>query len=452
MIPTRFISVAAAALSSLLSAPGAPAQVPDGWFVTSHAAFTSIPGSGGLWLHHPRVPNTSIRVAGLPAAVTGTTSNSGASRVVLHPDGRLLVGTLAPNGGSVQLHVIQLTGTTYAASLSWSIALGTASSPFNVAGVFEMRLLSATEVLLCVSGIGSGPLAGATLAKVDLSTRTATPISVTGLPTPSWTRVEAAVSGDTAYVALYFPGTAPGASVFCIPLPNGLPRGGNATLLTTWPQGAVTKIEIEASGALLVGWSRTGELWLVDSNNGAILRSTQVAPKLNGFARETTTGGFAFAEGGVNGQRLYWGDGTGTSTLLSGGWGGGITGVDIAPDPAAYGDPSPAFGNGPEWQLAPNPGGRPEVGNLSFAVGIDPPMSGLWLASFAQANLPNWNGLGFDLLVSPTSGATSGTLNAGIVALPLPASVPVNAQLFLQTFHFTYAGPVASEGLRITTL
>src|SRR4030095_12309557 len=46
---------------------------------------------------------------------------------------------------------------------------------------------------------------------------------------------------------------------------------------------------------------------------------------------------------------------------------GVISGIDLNPDPETFGDASPGA-NLYEWVLAPNPGGLPSAGDLSFSL------------------------------------------------------------------------------------
>lgn len=436
------------ALLALACMAPVAAQVPDGHFVTSHGRFASAPGLGGLWLHHPRRPGQSVPVTGLPNALTGAgaSGQAGANCVVRLSDGRLLVGTMSAAPGSVELHVVALAGNAYDHTRSASMTIGTAGGVFNLGMLSEIQIVSPTQVLVCIDGIASPPaLAGQVLAIVDWAAASVTPIPVLGLPPGGLVQAAATDGVVWAYVALTFPNST--TTLFAVPYPGG----GLAIPLATLA-GLVSAIDIDAAGMLLVaiGTAASGDLAVL-TPAGTVLRRTRITSALlNGFAPETVTGGFAFVDGSALSASVSWGDGNGLATLLAGppagGW-GIPTGVDVAPDPVAYDAPS---GGGPLWRLAPNPGGLPLAGNGAFHVAVDPPLAGAWLLGCAPAQVRNVIGLGIDLLVSP-QGAINGTMSAGTIALPIPASFPRGLTVYVQTFHL--ASPLAaSPGLRITTL
>ena len=95
-----------------------PAQIPDGHFVVSacRGPSTGFPGLGGIYFAHPRTPQAMTELANVPPDLTRAsysgTDLAGASCVLLHPSGDLLVGERGLNGDAIELHRLALNGTT----------------------------------------------------------------------------------------------------------------------------------------------------------------------------------------------------------------------------------------------------------------------------------------------------------------------------------------------------
>ncbi|MBK8977780.1 MAG: hypothetical protein IPM29_17875 [Planctomycetes bacterium] len=152
---------------------------------------------------------------------------------------------------------------------------------------------------------------------------------------------------------------------------------------------------------------------------------------------------------------VYFVDRTGAGTAIAFNYPGSGTGIAVAPDPVAYGTPSPGVAIH-VWQTAPAPGGLPRVGNARFGVlvratGGSP--AGFILASSGPAQLPL---LGLTALIDPSDLVPVAAIPVSeLVAMPIPAGIPVGLRIYLQGFHpdpgIRY-GVVASDGLRITFL
>ena len=167
-----------AAFATLAWASPAPAQVPPGSYVVSSFKKSGgfVPGPGGLFVVDPSTGNATS-VSGLGSDLTGGASskNKGANSVLYVPlDGSLIVGELTPKGAKVDLHRIHVGGTRLLSDEKFYLGDQTASE----GGVVQAALMPDGRILVAVFGIGTGPLAGASLGIVDLPSGAVTPVPV----------------------------------------------------------------------------------------------------------------------------------------------------------------------------------------------------------------------------------------------------------------------------------
>ena len=463
---------------SLLLSTGALAQVPDGWFVAANFKNTTYdpfwnpnppPGDGGLFLVHPTVPGAAIPVTNLPPAITGAgvPSPRGACTVVYRPsDGALIVGDEGPAGTTISLHVVNLTGS--AATGITTIPLGT-SAPGSVpaAWVGQAALLPNGDVVVAVAGLGPpGPLAGEILGIVSTASGTVTTLPLTPVPPGK----KKALAGDArnpnapiAYFGMFQSPTLTQSTIYSVPLPGG---GGPTTVITFGPTPVIglTNLALDCSNQLrMTAFIGPPNLFTIDpvGPTSSPLLSPPLG-NLNAVAVEKVTGDLALAT--WQPSPYPWSvlrrTSAGAVTLLAsappGGW-GAPSGLTVNPNPEAYG-PATLGAYAYSWEICPNAGGLPTVGNAGFSLTVSSTgsTSGFVAASLASASLPNFLGLRFTLLLDPAQIVLPPVPHGGTIPLPIP-NIPtlVGARLFFQSFHLDVgvsAGIAATEGVEVTVL
>jgi hypothetical protein len=436
-------------------AAAAPAQVPDGHYVTAHFSAQNL-GTGGLFTFHPR-NGSWIRVTGLPQELTGLGSpfSIGANAVAILPDRTVVAGPISAPNATLTLYHLWITngmGTVLRA-----IPLGVGISGLR-AQVAEVEVLGPDRVLVAVSTITKGalgppgPLVGHQLGIVTLSTGAVIPCPLVPMPQG----VANAVAGDArwAYVAM-FDSVATRTDIWRVDhtMPNLPP-----TLLIQLPQAQINGLELRGNLLVTTGSQRA----TIDVRTGTVL--AQCPFSANAAETETVTGMVAGVNGSAANQDVWWSLPCGPKTLLAapptGGWGlpGGIA---VARNPIVYGGPSPVPGPDYRFRLDPNPGGMPLLGNTTFSLSVagstGGAAAGAWLLSFGpqQPSLPI---LGIDLHVSlPLLWASWPIQASPTQPAVLPLGVPPNPnyigiRLFVQSVHVHGAGLAASEGVRLTVL
>ncbi|MCI0587852.1 MAG: hypothetical protein L0323_13540 [Planctomycetes bacterium] len=464
---------------SLLLSTGALAQVPDGWFVTANFNNTTYdpfwnpnpaPGDGGLFLVHPTVPGVAIPVTNLPPEITGVgvPGPRGACTVVYRPsDGALIVGDEGPAGTTISLHVVNLTGN--AATGITTIPLGTSApgpvSPTSppAAWVGQAALLPNGDVVVAVNALGlPGPLAGQILGIVSTASGTVTPVPVTPVPPGIMNALAVDASGPgapIAYFGMFQSPTFLQSTIYSVPLPGG---GAPTTVLTFGPNPwiGLTNLALDCSNQLwMTAFGGPPNLF----HAGAAVPLSPPLGNLNALAVEDATGALALAT--TFPSPFPWSvvrrTPAGVATLLAsaplGGW-GAPSGLTVNPNPEAYGPATPGASTY-SWELCPNAGGLPEVGNAGFSLAVaanGSPAAGLVAASLGSANLPDFLGLGFTLLLDPAQILLPPTPHGGTINLPIPNDPTlVGAHLYFQSFHLdggAPAGIAATEGVEVTVL
>ncbi|MEM7201490.1 MAG: hypothetical protein AAF628_14570 [Planctomycetota bacterium] len=451
-------------LAWLLLAASAPGQPTDGWVVVSSAtttvfptATTPFPGTGGLWLHHPRNRDEVIPITGLGPDLTGAgqTGLVGASCVHVRPsDGALLVAEFPPVGETVDLHVITLNGTAVARDQRIPIGCG--------GGISQIDLLPDETVLLANAAVlTTGPMAGTVLGHVDPSTGV-----VTGIPTvdPLNSAVVSAVvadpSGDCVYLGTYDAPTQ--GAVWRLPVPGG----GAGTQIAALPAG-INDMEWDGQGRLLIGaGARTGfgpDLFRLDPVTGSVSTFSNTLGDHCALAFEPATGRiFGTGQSLIPRSRLvHTAVGAASARVLgigpAGGW-GLVTGLDVLPNPREYAAPA---GNGAAypWRIAPNRTGLPIIGNANFTLELDHPGipgTASVAAAALGAQIPPLAIQGFALHLDPARVIATWPLTLTTpqaIPLPLPDDQALRGlQVFFQSLHLEPAGPASSVGLSMTVL
>lgn len=446
----------------------ASAQIPDGAHVTSVLKVPTVwPGDSGIFVAHPRDPGTLTPITGLPESVSYASDNDpgafGANCVLFDPsNGGVVVGVNGRAGQDIDLHRLTLDGLQVTQVQRYR--LGTLVA--NGGGVFEMDWIDAEEVV-CAVGAISGPVGTPgthQVGRVDLTTGAVAPVDLRGFSSTGFIN---AIAYDAVTDALYFGiGGLPGgvSELWAMPL-NGTSA---PTLLATFT-GSLRNLAVDESGDVLAGLAvapGSGGATLVRvTAGGQTTTLSSTFDNVNCFAIEPTTGQIAI--GGQpdgtdpNLYGLYFFDRAGSQTVsqlsivrAGGGPAGPVSGVDVAPSPVAYGQPSgvAAFA----WNEAPDPrrlavaGGRFHA-PIDWPAGVRP-IFGAYQVSARSAAIRLTPRL--DLLVDPCATVLAGALrfDAGarqsLVTFPL-ASAAKGATVYLQAFHVVRGGIAATAGLRV---
>ncbi len=429
----RFFTGAFGAAVAFSAASNVGALVPDGWYVVSsfHSVSGIYPGGcsegGGLFFLPPRsvsspatLPAWPLQVPGLGCDLTGACAicsvTQGASCVLRRPDGALIVGERAPAGTSVDLHVLTLSGTAVVTDTPYTV--GTAG-PGGPGEIVQAALLSSGDILVGVSGIAGGPLAGARLGIVSPATGTVTPVLVTPPnPFPPCSFVNAVTAdpaGTTAYLGIVCDPAVGQSSIYEVTVATGA-----ATPLQTF-FGAISNLTLDDAGQLLASFvdSSLGpppdNLVRVDPSSGAWTSVGPPAGALNAVALERVTGNYAAVSGNAvppyPSGATYWVTppptvATTQLTFFYLGWWGAKSGIEVNPDPESYGSGTPGL-NVVEWVLTPNPGGLPEIGNAAFGLtvqseGAGGPAAGLCAFSLGKGSPPVFPCPGMSVWLDPT--------------------------------------------------
>ena len=442
-----------AALSLVASA--ASSQVPDGWYV--YGTFqSSQKGETGIFMNHPRNPGKPIAITGLNADlkwVPNSPVNQGASCLVYRPsDGALIVGERAPNGHSVDLHIITLNGNAVAKDVLYS--MGTSATNGEIA---QAALLPDGKILVGVSSINSGPMKDEILGIVD-------PVSgnVTAIPSKPrnpfldyMNAVAASEDGKTAYYGTWVRQDI--GEVFSVPLP----KGGTPTLIAKVP-GGISNLSSDGKGNLWVATiaknpTQTGpatNLYKVHIASGKVTPIPNKNGRINAISYERTTGNLAVLTAMDSLYTfppcsVFWMTPEGKDTLLSTPDKAVPSGISYNPNPEVFGTGT-NLGNTYTWQMAPNPGGLPTLGNSKFGLVLDssPGQPQLALALLGQGRLSSpVPVLGFNLLLAPAQLLVITTL-PGAKSMSFPLPIPKDSNLSGARIYFQ---AILMEGLKLAS-
>ena len=303
-----------------------------------------------------------------------TGSGHGPESVLIRPsDGALIVGEGGGVGTTIDLHLIHLSGDTVTSDVRFTVGQQTM---FPSLGIPQCALLADGDVLVGVFGIGSGPLAGFSIGRINLSTGAVTGVPVT-LPIGVIPGVNALCvddSSNTCYFSMHNGG--PSATLFSVPI-----QGGTAQAIVTVPANISNLLLRPDQGTVLASSLADAmgdaHVFEIDPATGQFTTCSPGFGRINALAWESVTGNLAAAAWTPANQycavRLGPWAACSSNPLSCGGGPIGwerISGVDVAPDPALYCEASPKT-NEYAWQLAPNPGGLPAAGNASFSLTLE---------------------------------------------------------------------------------
>ncbi|MFY9341633.1 MAG: hypothetical protein WAT39_04035 [Planctomycetota bacterium] len=342
------------------------AQIPDGHFVWGSQQGTA--GQNGIYYSHPRDPLVPVGVVGnLPPSLAYSPAGARGCASVLYrrSDGALIAGERAPNGTSVDLHVLHLLGDQVVWAQSFSVGTGIAFGEICQAGLLpDGRIavaasgLSATSVLAQAlttnyqwQGIGIVDTVGGGVTPVAITNLAQVPGVLNGLAVPS--------DGLTIFFCNWITNASGG--LWSVPL-----AGGTASQLATLPGGPAS-LAFDNDGSLVMPLLVPGaaaNVYRYDPASALLTAIPTTAGPLNCLAVETVTGNYVVAtrETGTPPRSLYWMTPGGTQTLLVSPNLATINGIDVNPDPEVVATGTPGI-TSYDWVLAPNPGGLPLLGS-----------------------------------------------------------------------------------------
>jgi hypothetical protein len=445
----------------LATAALATAQVPDGYVV--FGTFLSGTGFQGVYFAHPRdTAATPIAVTNLPQDLSsaGTGSRGVAALARRKSDGAILAGERAPAGASVDLWVLRLNGANV--TLAQSFSCGTSA---GVGEIPQFGQLPDGRVVVAATDLAAGGQMahffnnggynwqGLSIVNTTSGAFTTVAVSNWGSFVGVMNGMAVSQDGNNIYLGAYISPTS--GALWEIPV-----AGGAASLVANLPVGA-SNVTMDQDGTVLVTTlDGPPNLYRYDPVSTALTPLTTATGPLNAIGLESVTGNYmmATASGGVPPRSLMWRTPTGPENLLITPGLSTISALDINPNPESYGAGSPGAA-GYAWQLSPNPGGLPQVGNAGFSLTVasDVPMQGIGVFAVATSAIAPLPVLGINLLVDPGSAITVGTTFADNAVLPLgiPATPSlVGAELFTQAIliEMPLGAFAASPGVSLTVL
>lgn len=446
-------------LAAALAMP-AVAQVPDGYFVWG--SFQGTAGQNGVFFSHPRNPlEPTVEVTNLPPALAYDPSGRrGVACLVRRPsDGALIAGERAPQGTSVDLHVLRLSGAEVVFAQLFSV--GTSA---NVGEIPQAALLPDGRIVVAATDLAAGsPLAQFQTTQfnwegvgiVDTVSGGVTPIPIANLSQFPGVLNALTVSrdGSTVYLGNWISASA--GDLWSVPV-----TGGTATLVAPLPFGA-SNLAIDNDGTVLVTTlNGPPNLFRFDPVANTITPIVTASGPLNAIAIERVTGNYvlATANAGLPPRSIVWMTPAGQETLLVSPNRATIAAVDVNPNPEAFGV-STAGGADYAWTLTPNPGGIPETGNLGFSLterASSGTASTAVLLLGTAAFTPPQTILGAAIHVDPAGAFTVQFPFQGMATIPLP--IPNlrslrGLRLFAQVVHYEGGATLAaSPGVDLTIL
>lgn len=410
---------------SCLLASAALAQVPDGWFVWG--SFQGTAGQNGIYFSHPRDPGVPlVAVANLPPALAyDPAGRRGAASIAYRKsDGAVIAGERAPAGTSVDLHVLKLRG--HAVEVAMLFSVGTSA---NVGEIPQCAVLRDGRIVVAATDLtAGGPLSQFQTLQynwegvgiVDTVGGGVTPVPIANLHQFPGVINGIAVSPDeqTLYIGNYISTSA--GDLWAVPL-----AGGTATMVAALPFGA-SHLAVDNDGTVLVvTLNGPPNLFRYDPATSLVTVIPTAMGPLNAIAVERVTGNYAIASAnaGTPARSLFWVEPNGQEHLLASPNLATISCVDVNPNPEAFATGIAAVASY-DWQLAPNPGGLPTVGNGSFGLRVEADQVVPALALFVlgtQRLAPAATVHGVELHVDPAAAVTTlNTMTTGTLDLPLP--------------------------------
>ncbi len=438
----------ALSLAAILATP-THAQVPEGWYAISGFETSGGASPGGVWVASPRTNAPATRVTGVPGILI---NGLGANWIEITDDGSGLLCADAPTtvGDPINLWHLTLSGLNVVSAQPVQVATSLPSSPLAGLGAVSATENLAGNVFAFALSATADPvpaLAGERIGLFDLTSGSLTPIAFVGPPLfGTWNAIT--VSNDfSAIYAAQVNGSST-TQIWRIPI-DGSPASSVAS-----PGSIVSSLAFESDGTLT--YASFDELGRIDLSTGT------VTPILSGFSNghviESATSSIASVSGSASGYevRLLTPQGTvsNIATAPAGGW-GILSGIDFREPIETYG--STSFGsNVYSWNITPNPGGLPTVGNPNFGITVEstpgtPTASAIWL-SLASTNLP---ALGVTILVDPGANFLTSIPVPPSTSSTLPLALTPNiagTTFYAQSIHLDGGGLATSNGLRFTVV
>jgi hypothetical protein len=437
-----------------------PAQVPDGFYV--FGSFQGLAGTNGIFFAHPRDPlRPIIDVTNLPPALAyDPTGRRGVACLAYRQsDGALIAGERSPPGTSVDLHVLHLQGSAvvYAQLFSMGTSVGAGEIP-------QCALLSDGRIVVAATDLAAGGALAQFqtqqynwegLGIVDTESGGVTPLAIPNLNQFPGVINGLAVSldGTAIYVGNYISATS--GDLWRVPV-----AGGAATQVATFPCGP-SNVAIDNDGTVLVvTLNGPPNLFRHDPVANTTTPITTVTGPMNCIAVERVSGNYAVAtaNAGLPPRSLYWISPAGQETLLSSPNRATIAAIDVNPNPEAFGVATAGQAEY-SWELAPNQGGLPLVGNTGFSLTVrasNGVPSTAVLVVGSNRLLPGLPVLGATIHVDPGNAFTIQLpfQYSQTMPLPLPNLNSLRGvRLYAQSVHYEGGGSLAaSPGLELTIL
>ena len=447
-------------LFAAFSSAAALAQIPDGYLVWGSQQGTA--GTNGIFYSHPRDPLVPVGAIGnLPPSLAYSPAGARGCASVLYrrSDGALIAGERAPNGTSVDLHVLHLLGSDVVWAKSFSVGTGIAFGEICQAG-----LLPDGRIAVAASGLSAtSPLAQALTSSyqwqgigiVDPEGGGVVPVPIGNLASIPGVLNGLAVSADGQTIWFCNWINNAGGGLWSVPA-----AGGTATQLATLP-GGPSSLSFDNDGTLVMPLLVPGapaNVYRYDPATAVLTAIPTTAGPLNCLAVETVTGNYVVAtrETGTPPRSVFWMTPAGTQTLLASPNLATITGIDVNPNPEAIAAGSPGVASY-DWQLAPNPGGLPLLGS-SFGLTLrsSTAASGLAALLFGTTRyatpLPL---LGAQLHVDLANAVAIVFWFADEVTFPIPIPNTVSLRgcpFFAQSLHDEATGTLAASPLLAMTV
>lgn len=455
MIPSRFVAAAC------LSAAAAVAQVPDGYLV--FGTFGSGNGSQGIYFAHPRdTVQTAVPVLGLPSDLNGIGSGSHGVAAIARrsSDGAVLAGERAPSGASVDFWVLKLTGNQVTVAQSYSCGTSTGVGEIPQFGQLPDGRIVIAATALAAGGQLAHFFNGGGYDWQGLSILNPTSGAFSTIPVANWNAFVGvmngmAVSHDGQFVYLGEYISTSSGGLWEIPI-----TGGTMTLVSALPFGA-SNVTVDLDGTVLVTTlNGPPNLFRYDPVSLSTSVVTTTTGPLNAIGIERATGNYlmATANAGLPNRSLAWRTPAGPDNVLLSPGLGTISALDSNPNPESYGAGTPGAASY-AWQLAPNPGGLPEAGNLGFSLTVasNVPSTGFGAIGIGFAKTAPTPLFGVNVLIDTSNAVIVllGFADSLTVPLGLPADPNiVGAQLFGQLVLLEDAtnSYVASPGVELTVL
>ncbi|MCA8977151.1 MAG: hypothetical protein KDC98_20680 [Planctomycetes bacterium] len=463
-IPRLSVTTGIVALFSTV----APTQIPDGWMLTGCYRYLGtlpcpIAGFGGIHALDPRA-GTVMPITGVPPEVLGTVPAStflhGADFAIRVPDTDLVVTNGwgdSTFGQQMPVYVLQLAGLQVVWGTRYDVGQ-LAAAPWGSAGLPQARALADGRVVMAVDpttfAVGEA-LASTWLAILDTALQPAHPSALTTVPMgplPSGSPNAMALDLDqgTAWIGVF---DHPNSTIYRV----DFPQGGTPTTVLTMPNQLITGLALQSDGGLLATSNSVvndaAKLLRLPPNQPAAVTFPQVTSLYfaEGLRIEPATGDIFLIAGSTCDRRDVYriapaDPATGAiSTAVpqpAAGW-GVPSSLDLDPDPEVYGTAS-GVALDVHWQVAPNAGGLPRVGNTSFglelAAPVPPAVAGV-LFGFARGPAPSHPTL--NLLLAPVISMV--LLPATTMAVPL--GIPNSGSLAGLRIHAQCVFADASLGL-----